>query len=128
MSDRAKNPELAANPERDQVQHSSEFNSLIPDQHINKDAPASTKVFNEVKAKATEMGLTNLRIRGLLVQEKNELMGVTLAKIEVLCFSEDGIVEFHSLVKELKDKIMFAYVRVMGDNHENISSMKIKVG
>mgnify|MGYP007047823074 CR=1 FL=1 len=80
-----------------------------------------------VKDKVKSMKYTNLRIRGLMIE--NEMSnGQVLAKVEVNCFHEDGIVEFHQVVKELINKVMFSYVRLMGDNHLNTSGSKIKVG
>ena len=74
------------------------------------------------------MKFQNIRIRGLKVENEIE-NGVVLAKVEVLCYHEDGIVEFHEVVKAIKDKVLFSYVRLMGDNHENqSSSFKVTVG
>ena len=41
-----------ANVEREVSMKGNDFNSLILDQHVNKDAPVSVRVFNEVKALA----------------------------------------------------------------------------
>ena len=49
--------------------------------------------------------------------------------MEVTCDDEEGIVEFHELVKEIKNRVLFSYVRLMGDNHKNkSSSFVVKVG
>lgn len=66
------------------------------------------------------MKFENLRIRGLKVESEME-NGQILAKVEVMCYHEDGIVEFHEVVKEIKNKVLFSYVRLMGDNHNNQS-------
>ena len=47
-------------------------------------------VFNEVVAKAQSMKLDQIRIRGIEIQNQFE-DGLTLVRIEVICYSEDGI-------------------------------------
>ena len=85
-------------------------------------------VFNEVVAKAQSMKLDQIRIRGIEIQNKFE-DGLTLVRIEVICYSEDGIPQIISLFKELKDKMQFVYVRIMGDNiDKNLGTDKTKVG
>ena len=52
-----------------------------------------------------------------------------MIKVEVLCYSEEAIIEFHTLVNEIKDSYSFTYVRLMGDNIDNaLCTEKVKVG
>mmetsp|Transcript_31603 Transcript_31603/g.48324 ORF Transcript_31603/g.48324 Transcript_31603/m.48324 type:complete len:197 (-) Transcript_31603:28-618(-) len=83
-------------------------------------------VFSEAKQKVTDLGLKNLRIRGLKVETRME--SAVHAKIEVLCDDENGIIEFQTLLNETKDRIHFTYVRLMGDSTHQMMVNKVKVG
>ena len=41
---------------------------------------------------------------------------MSFVRVEITCSDEEGIINFIKLVKILKDKITFTYVRLMGDN------------
>ena len=72
------------------------------------------------------MGLEDLSIRGLKVEQK---MGdVCICKVEIMCASELGIINCLLLLKDVKPTHSFTFVRIMGDNHLNLGSDKIKVG
>ena len=45
----------------------------------------------------------------------------------MLCDAENGIIEWGKLLEKTKDKINFTYVRLMGDNHNVMSTEKVKV-
>ena len=53
---------------------------------------------------------------------------VKICKIEILCASEIGILNALDLLQNVKSTHSFSYVRLMGDNHINVGSDKIKVG
>lgn len=117
------------NKERQAAKKSTDnFNSLVEDQHVDPDNAKHMKVFDQVRAELNKLGFKSMRIRGLRVENVIE-NALTLAKVEVLCYTEDGIVEFHQLANHLKDKVMFSYVRLMGDNIDNtFATDKTKVG
>ena len=94
----------------------SNWNSLVADQHVDSSAAESMEVFTEVKEMARKMGLANIRVRGLKVENKQG--EAYFAKIEVLIDEEKGISEFLKLLNENKDRIHFTYVRIMGDSHQ----------
>ena len=79
------------NQERETAKQASHFNSYLPDEHVNPKAPVSQKAFEEVKEKANSMKLDYIRIRGLLIENQME-NSPAIAKVEVLCFKEDGVV------------------------------------
>lgn len=55
-------------------------------------------------------------------------MGKTkICRIEILCASEDGILNALQLLADVKSTHSFSYVRLMGDNHVNVGTMKVKV-
>ena len=116
----------SSNPEREATKN-SDFNSLVEDAHVNPSAEEHQVVFKQVKAQADKMKFKNLRIRGVKVENRMP-QGEILAKIEVLCYDEQAIVNTMALLKEFKGKICFTYVRIMGDNHENVGTTKIQVG
>ena len=105
----------------------SDFNSLVEDAHVNPTANEHQVVFVQVKDKAAMMKFDSLRIRGLKVENRSD-QGEIFAKIEILCYNEQAIVDAMALIKEFKGKISFTYVRIMGDNHENVGTTKIQVG
>ena len=74
-----------------------------------------------------KLKIADLRIRGLKVETELGDDHV-LAKVEVLCSSEHGIAGWIQVMKELKNKISFSYVRIMGNNVDNIQANKIKCG
>ena len=82
-----------------------------------------------MKEKNTKLGHQNLRIRGLKVENKLNDGKEFICRTEVVCITEDGIVEFIKLATALKQRITFSYVRIMGDNFENVqTSKKIIIG
>ena len=104
------------------------FNSLIEDMHVDADAPHSMELFDYVKKLVNSSKFDDIRIRGLKIDYKSQDQKEEFCKIEVLCRNEQGIVDFIKTVKQLKGKITFTYIRLMGDNHEERSaSHQIKI-
>jgi len=89
----------SANPERDAAKkNTSEYNSLIEDQHVDKNAEEHMVVFRKVKDRVEAMRLKDIRIRGLKIE--NHLQGgEILAKVEVLCGTEEAISGFLEVIK-----------------------------
>ena len=82
-----------------------------------------------MKEKSKSLGQQNLRIRGLKVENKLNDGKEFICRTEVVAITEDGVVEFINLVKALKQRITFSYVRIMGDTFENVQqSKKIVIG
>jgi len=103
-----------------------DFNSLVPDAHVDPEASTSLKEFNIIKNKCKKMGLEDVAIRGLKVEQK--MGNQCICKVEILCASELGITNCLLLMKELKPTHSFTFIRIMGDNHLNLGTDKIKVG
>lgn len=59
---------------------------------------------------------------------ETEMGKVKICKVEILCASEMGILNTLDLLQGMKSTHSFSYVRLMGDNHVNVGSDKIKVG
>lgn len=91
-------------PERSAAAKSlNEFNSLVEDQHVDPSNKQHMEVFNQVRGEIDKRKYKSFRIRGLKVE--NILDGtLTLCKVEVLCYSEDALIEFHKLVDDIKDR------------------------
>ena len=84
------------------------------------------KEFNALRDKITKSKIQDVRIRGLKVE--TEMGQQKICNIEILCASEMGILNALDLLQNAKGTHSFNYVRLMGDNHVNIGSDKIKVG
>ena len=84
------------------------------------------KEFDYVRDKLIKAKMQDIRIRGL--KQDAEMGKVKICKIEILCASEDGILNALNLLADIKKTHSFSYVRLMGDNHVNIGTEKVKVG
>lgn len=115
-----------ANHEFEEAGGQDDFNSLIPDQHVDVEAPKSMKEFNFVRDKVKKKKIMDIRIRGLKVEA--EMGKLKICKVEILCASEIGILNALDLLADIKSTHSFCYVRLMGDNHINIGTDKIEVG
>lgn len=91
----------------------------MPDAHVDKDAYKSNDIYLELHELIKGKMLTSLRLRGCKLDYKSPDGKMTFVRIEIICADEEGIVNFIKLVKILKDKVTFTYVRIMGDNFEN---------
>ena len=111
---------------QEEGQGNEEFNSLVPDAHVDPEATVSLKEFNIVRNKCKKMGLEDVNIRGLKVEQK--LGDQCICKVEIMCASELGITNCLLLMKEVKPTHSFTFIRIMGDNHLNLGSDKINVG
>ena len=115
------------NPEREAAKASTQaFNSLVEDQHVDKSNEEHMKYFNKVRAKVADLKIEDLRIRGLKVEHRLSDKQV-LAKVEVLCGSEQAIAGWLKVMKEFKGRIDFSYVRIMGGDVDSVGP-KVKVG
>jgi hypothetical protein len=94
----------------------------VPGAHVDLDASKSNDIYLELHELVKGKMLTSLRIRGVKLDYKSPDGKMTFVRIEVICSTEEGIVNFIKLVKILKDKVTFTYVRIMGDNFENQSA------
>ena len=65
-----------------------------------------------------------MRVRGLKVDYKSADGKIKYCRIEILCRTEEGIVNFIELCRILKNEIQFTYIRLMGDNHEDTSASR----
>ena len=83
-------------------------------------------VFRNVKDRVEAMRLSDIRIRGLKI-ESHLQGGEILAKIDVLCATEEAILGFLEVIKYFKGKIFFSNIRIMGETPDN-SPNKVKVG
>ena len=75
------------------------FNSLIEDPHVNTEAEDSMKLFFDSSKKVKDQNLSKLRIRGLKLDFKSPDGKENFCRIEVLCETEEGILEFMKLAK-----------------------------
>ena len=94
---------------------------------MDPDAEKSTKVFDKVKGVIKDKKIEHIKCRGLKLEStgpNNEVY----AQVEFLCANEKGVINVLTLLKELKGKIVFTYVRIMGDNHINVANQDIVVG
>ena len=98
------------------------FNSLVEDAHVNEQAKYSQDVFLEAVKKAKSMNLDEMRIRGLKLDYKSPDEKERFCRIEVLCQSEKGIIQFMELCRKFKGSMTFTYVRIMGDPENNRSA------
>ena len=95
-------------------------NSLYDDAHVDPEAKPSYDALKDLREKAVSMKLTNMRLRGLKI-ENTMPDGQIFAKIEVnVMENENGIASFITLATEVRKKFNFTYVRLMGDVHENV--------
>ena len=85
---------------QEEGQGNEEFNSLVPDAHVDPEATVSLKEFNIVRNKCKKMGLEDVNIRGLKVEQK--LGDQCICKVEIMCASELGITNCLLLMKEVK--------------------------
>ena len=86
---------------------------------MDMDISKSNDIYLELHELVKGKKLTHLRIRGVKLDYKSPDGKMTFIRIEVICSNEEGIENFIKLVKILKDKITFTYIRIMGDNFEN---------
>ena len=80
-------------------------------------------VKNTIKDKKIE----HLKCRGLKVESVGQNKEV-FAQVEFMCANEKGVINILALLNALKGKVIFTYVRIMGDNHINIANQDIPVG
>ena len=93
---------------------------MVPDAHVDPKAEDSNKIHRLVKDTIKNKKLPYLVCRGIFLENTGP-NGESFAKTELLCENEQGVINILKLLEALKGKVIFTYVRIMGDNHINNS-------
>ena len=105
------------------MQENYDYNSLVQDAHVNPDAGKSQEVLRQVVDELNRLRLPCLNVLGVLLEQR--MPDKILARIEVCCTNEEGILSLMKLMESIKSKIAFTYVRIMGNDEDASNDLTV---